>query len=178
MPSGLRSAEEERTMALHRTPAVLAVSALFLALFSTRIAFAGPVVIGGDDLPLHGSYSGGNLQGWLYMQKALDQMYPCVTRPGNDGSIAALGVTASTATSGNGGGAIYHAATVALGKSVTYYDGAAGITGFFSSLSSGATNPAIIWICSGLGDLTNELTGPEIAVINTNANALAGFVNS
>jgi len=105
-------------------------------------------------------------------------MYPCVTIPGNDGSIAALGVTASTATSFNGGGAIYHAGTVALGKTVAYYDGTAGITGFFSALTGGTTHPAIIWICSGLGDLTNELDPADIAVINSNASVLASFVNA
>jgi len=153
--------------------------ALALLLAGAHAALAGPVVIGGDDLPLHGSYNGSaNVQGWLYMQKALAQMYPCVTIPGNDGSIAALGVSASTASNSNGGGAIYHAATVGLGKPVTYYEGTAELTGFFSALAAGTTHPAIIWICSGLGDLYNELDPADIAVINANAGGLAAFVNA
>lgn len=166
--------------------------AALLSLVAARTAHAGPVIIGGDDLPLHGCYSAGaNQYGWLYIQKAMTRMFQsgCITRP-NDGSIAALGVSGvnvgadsgfCAGSSDNGGSAIYYAAGVALGKTITYYNGASGpgsVAQFFADLASNTARPAVIWICSGYGDLNNEIELPELNVINANAAALAAFVNS
>lgn len=166
--------------------------ALLLLVLPTPASFAGPVILGGDDLPLHGCYSNGvNQYGWLYIQKAMTKLFQqgCITRP-NDGSIAALGVSDPGATpvtgfcagsSDNGGSAIHYAAGVALGKTITYWNGASGpgsVAQFFADLASNSVQPAVIWICSGYGDLPNELEPNELAVINANASALAAFVNS
>src|SRR5947209_8600336 len=91
---------------------------IFIAIIEFRLVSAGPIALGGDDLTDHGSYTGSaTAGGWHYIQKVLEKMLSpgVVTRPGNDGSIAALGCTLSTATSGDAGAAINFAATVALG---------------------------------------------------------------
>ena len=75
----------------------------FLALFA-GVAQAGPVIIGGDDLTDHGNaspYGVTNLLGWLYIEKAIGNLASNVTRPGNNGSIAALGSAPSLVASGN-----------------------------------------------------------------------------
>ncbi len=153
---------------------------------------AGPVILGGDDLPLHGYNIGsGNNQGWLYIEKALTKMFQsgCITRP-NDGSIAALGVSDPggspptgqfPGSGGDGGSAIHFAGNVALGKTINYYNGATGpgsVTQFFADLAANTAKPAMIWICSGYGDLGNEVQLAELQVINANALALANFVNT
>ncbi|HEY0547235.1 MAG TPA: PKD domain-containing protein [Pyrinomonadaceae bacterium] len=151
---------------------------LTCGLWSTT-AFAGPVIIGGDDLDLHGSYSSGaNQLGWLYIQKAIASMYAggCITRPGNNGSIAVLGAPASNATASDAGGAINYAGNVALSKVVNYYDGATNISNFFAALSSGAANPAIIYLPSSYA--MNGITTAEGSMLNTHASELAAFVNS
>lgn len=162
-------------------PAVLAC-VIVAALASTGAAHAalgGPVIIGGDDLTDHGSVnSAGDLQnGWLYLQRALENVSPKVVRPGADMSVAALGSTASTATSGNAGAAIGRAAAKA-GLTVTYYDGAAAINGFFSALNASppTTSPRIIWI-AGTG-ASNDLDSSEAAALTANATSIADFVNS
>jgi len=81
------------------------IVASLLFLFSVP-SFAGPVVIGGDDLNDHGSWDGSaNLLGWLYIQNALASLVSQVTLPGNDGAIVVLGSDPSdipTATSSDG----------------------------------------------------------------------------
>lgn len=142
-------------------------------------AGAGPVILGGDDLTDHGSVVGGlNMQGWLYIQKAIDNILNLpgnITRPGNNGRIAALGSAPSSATLDDAGAAIGSAAA-ALGKSVDYYDGDVAINQFFVDLASGAANPAMLWI-AGTGS-ANDLDSLEGAALTANASAIAAFVNS
>lgn len=154
---------------------------LVCGLASTN-AFAGPIILGGDDLDLHGSYaSGANQKGWLYIEKALASMYRdgCITRPGNDGSIAVLGAAFSTAaTGGNAGAAAHYAGSVALSKTVNYYDLAGGINQFFIDLSSGAVRPAIIYIPSSDFDAVGGISTTEGAALTAHAADLQSFVNS
>jgi len=116
---------------------------------------AGPVVIGGDDLDYHGSWSGSsNLAGWKYIENALKGMFQpppasCLTRP-NDGTIAAIGAPASGATAttgsmiGGAAGAVAHAAAMLTPpRSVNYYEGAAAINTFFTGLVNGTNRPAV-----------------------------------
>jgi hypothetical protein len=143
-------------------------------------AAGGPVILGGDDLTDHGSRSTStntNRDGWLYLEKALENIAPAVSRPGNDGSIAALGSADSTSTSANAGAAIHFAAQDAgAGIPVTYYDGAAAINQFFNLLRAGTAKPAIIWIAGN--ESINDLDGAEASALAGNATTLGDFVNS
>ena len=141
-------------------------------------AVGGPVILGGDDLTEHGSYdpvADVNEDGWLYLQKALENVAPQVTRAGNDGSIAALGSVDSTATDSDAGGAMHYAAQEA-GLTVTYYDGAAAIEAFFTSLRAGTAKPAIVWVAGT--DASNDLDSTESAALVNNATTIADFVGS
>jgi YD repeat-containing protein len=140
------------------------------------LATAGPVILGGDDLTDHGSISNGQLQrGWKYIYSAIVNLHAQVTRPGNDGTIAALGSTPSTATSANAGAAIGYAAAAA-GLTVSYYNGAPAINQFFADLATGVKNPAILWI-AGI-DSTNSLDTAEGQALTANAQRIADFVNA
>lgn len=143
-------------------------------------ATAGPVIMGGDDLTEHGSKSGtgANLQlhdGWIYIQKALEHLRPLVSRPGNDGTIAALGSSSSTVSTANAGAAIGYAALKA-GISVSYYNGATEINQFFTDLTHGVKNPAILWLAGTSAG--NDLDVSEGLALTSNAQAIADFVNS
>ena len=159
----------------------LAILTCLLFAFSATSAAAqvgGPVILGGDDMPDHGSHNGtDNLQGWLYLQRAVENVMPNVKRANNNGKIAALG---SAEGDGDAGNAIENAAAEA-GVGVDYYNGAAAIDQFFADLASGATNPAMIWIAgdSSGGDLDN-CSGPatEGQELIDNAPAIDSFVNS
>lgn len=149
--------------------------AVALAVAGAEPAAAGPVILGGDDLTDHGSFSGSaNQLGWLYIEKAIASLDAAATRPGSVG-IAALGAAASGSTSGDAGAAIGSAAA-ALGLPVTYYDGAASLSTFFSDLASANVNPRILWIAGN--DSVNDLDGAEGAVLTANAAAINDFVGS
>ena len=150
------------------------VSAAALAL-SVGLAQAGPVILGGDDLTDHGSRSGGvNLQGWLYIEKAVSNVLADATRSGIiTTDIVALGSAADpTFTGSNAGGAIGSAANV-LGKTVLYVDGAAAINQFFADLASGLVNPEMLWF-SGTGAV-NNLDASEGLALTANAAAIDAF---
>lgn len=132
------------------------------------------MILGGDDLTDHGDASGGaNNTGWLYIQRALENIRPNVRRA-NDNSVAALG----SADTGFGAGAAITSAASAAGLTVTYYNGGPNITAFFDSLRMGLTNPAIIWISGdeSFNDLSDDPT--EGDALQANATAIADFVNS
>ncbi len=155
-------------------------AALVCAALLAGSAYAGPVIIGGDDLTDHGSaapYGVTNLTGWLYIEKAIGNLASNVTRGGNNGSIAALGSAPSIATASDAGAAIGSVGQK-LGKTVNYYRNDTDIQTFFTQLAGATVNPAIIWV-SGTGagnDLGDNIGGG--AVLATNASAIAAYVAS
>lgn len=156
----------------------LAVTALTLAVSAS--AWAGPVILGGDDLTDHGSrVSGANTEGWLYIEKAIGNLYSTQTRAGAlSVDIVALGAAnpgAGVYADFNAGSAISSAANV-LGRSVSFYDGAAGISSFFTNLAAGTVNPGIIWL-AGTG-ANNDINTTEGLALTANAVAIDLFVGS
>lgn len=143
-------------------------------------AFAGPVILGGDDLTDHGSRvgsltdaTGTNTQGWLYIEKAVGNILSSATRAGTiTHDIVALGSADSALLSGGAGAAI-HFAALELGKSVLYLDGATAINGFFASLAAGTINPMMLWF-SGTG-AGNDLDSAEGTALTNNAAAINTF---
>lgn len=142
----------------------------------SSVASAGPVILGGDDLTDHGSRTVGgvNLEGWLYIEKAVSNILGSQTRAGTlTVDIVALGSAANPAFSGgNAGGAIGSAANV-LGKTVAFYDGAAAIDAFFAALAAGTVNPGMLWL-AGTG-AANDLDSAEGTALTNNAAAINGF---
>lgn len=154
--------------------------ALSLAMGSLAApAVAGPVILGGDDLTDHGSGNGvTNSQGWLYIEKAIANLYSAQSRPGSiTVDIAALGsMDPGAGVYTNGAGSAILSAANALGRSVSFFDGATNINGFFSALASGSVNPTLIWIAgNGAG---NDLDSSEGAALTSNAAAINNFVGS
>jgi PEP-CTERM motif-containing protein len=151
---------------------------MLVAPFNT--AFAGPVIIGGDDLTDHGSVIGGvNQTGWLYIERAINDLLAGQTRDDSvnpfTSDIIAIGASASAATSDNAGAAIGSAAT-ALGGGLTvdYIEGAAGITQLFIDLANGTKNAKVLWV-SGTG-ANNDLDSAERTALNGGALAMESFV--
>ncbi|MDH3718564.1 MAG: GEVED domain-containing protein, partial [Planctomycetota bacterium] len=124
------------------------------------------------------------LEGWRYIQRALENIAPQVTRSGVDGSVALLGSSDSIVETGNDAGAAYHyavpvaaASTTALSGAVSFHDGPAAIQQFFTDLASGAVNPSII-VTAGTGAFFNDLESDEGVALTDNAFSIGNFVNS
>ena len=147
---------------------------------------AGPVILGGDDLTDHGdadSTTQDNREGWLYMQRALENLSPNVTRS-NDNTVAALGSAATLPPASDHGGDAGAGVGNAAGRAgmvATYHNDAAGINQFFADLASGAARPKIIWVSgdnasNDLGDTGCEGPGTEGQAIIDHAAQIDQFV--
>ena len=146
-----------------------------LATTEQKLELGGPVILGGDDLTDHGSYSGGTVRnGWFYIQVALQNLKPKVTRA-HDGTVAVLGASSSTAASANAGAAYYYAAPLA-GLTPRFYDGVVAIENFLEGLENGTHKPAIL-VISGTG-AANDVDSLEANALSGSALAIANFVNS
>ena len=164
-------------------PTILVFLVFLVALAGPGTAAAGPVILGGDDLTQHGQAdsSGAPENGWLYMERALANIAPKVTRP-NDNTIAALGSAAAPATDGGNAGAGLGLAAGRLGLGVTYYDGEAAINDFFNKLRAGQTRPKIVWLAGSEADNdfseSGGCSGSEMRALTANAAALDQFVST
>jgi hypothetical protein len=147
---------------------------LAIFIFGSSVANAGPVIIDGTDANEHGSNSGAaNLNGWLYMQKVLENLAGNMPSS-NTKVLVDLGSTAGAArTSINS--AFNFSSLPAAGWTIVHIDGAANITAWLNSVS--ASNTGILYIPT-YGLTSGDLDSTEIAAINSAAAQIAGFVNA
>jgi len=141
-------------------------------------AWAGPIIIGGDDLNDHGSRSGSvNLLGWQYIQNALSGINSQVTRAGAfTADIAVVGAAQPAGFATGDAGAAANSAASVLGLSTQYFNGSAAISSLFAGLASGSLNFKILYY---VGDETgNAIDTTEGAALTTNAGALNSFIAS
>jgi hypothetical protein len=146
-------------------------------------AFAGPVTLGGDDLNCHGERDGGglNIEGWLYIEKALTDIEAQVTRSGPfTTDIAMLGspepVGCPPACPNGDANEAGASAAANAGLSIAYFDGDIAIEDFFTDLGSGTVNPKIIYLPGT--DCSPDLNEAEGQALTNNAAAISAFVAS
>ncbi|WP_114971858.1 PEP-CTERM sorting domain-containing protein [Rhodoferax ferrireducens] len=147
------------------------VSAVALALAGTTV-LAGPVIIDGTDANDHGFASGSaNFSGWLYMQRALENLAATVN-PSATKVVVDLGTTGSQA-----GAAILSAFNLSSlpgsGWTLLNVDGAAAISAHLASLST--ANTGILYLPT-FGNSGGDLTSAEMAAINAGAASINTFV--
>ncbi len=133
---------------------------------------AGPVIIDGTDANDHGSASGGaNTSGWLYMQRALENLASGVT------TSAAKVVSVVGTTGSQAGAAIDSAFNLSvlpgLGWSLVHVDGTAAIGAFLDTLST--TTTGILYLPTS-GNSSGDLDAAELAVVNSKAASINTFV--
>lgn len=143
----------------------------FLA-FST--AHAGPVIIDGTDANDHGSASGSpitNQNGWLYMQRALENLAT------NVNPLASQVVVNIGATSGQARNSITSAFNLStlpgLGWSLMHVDGAAAVDAWLAGLST--SNTGILYLTT-FGLTGGDADAAERTAINNRAAEINNFV--
>lgn len=139
---------------------------------SSLAAHAGPVIIDGTDANDHGSAVGGaNLSGWLYMQRALENLAATVS-----GTAAKVVVDLGT-TSGQARNAINSAFSLSSlatsGWTLQHVDTAASIGTYLGTLST--TNTGILYIPT-YGNSSGDLDSLEMAAINAQSASINSFV--
>jgi hypothetical protein len=142
-----------------------------MGLFATQ-AYAGPVIIDGTDANDHGTALGGvNQAGWLYMQKALENLAGAVT-PTASKTVVSLGTDTGQAAI-----AIQSAFTLSslpgAGWTLTHIAGAPAINTYFSTLST--ANTGILYLPTA-GNSGGDLDTAELAAVNANAAKINAFV--
>lgn len=108
----------------------LAIAATCMA---SSTVFAGPFILAGTDADDHGYVAGGaNKEGWLFMQRALENIGGAVTN-GNK-TVAILGSTSNAATAANSAfnlsslvGSGWVSNSIATGGFAGFFDGSAAV---------------------------------------------------
>lgn len=141
-----------------------------ICLFSTT-SYAGPFILSGTDADDHGSATATtNLDGWLYMQKVLENLAPAVTN-GNT-VVVTLGSNPGSTAGNAAASAFGKSSLVGLGWTFQTVNGAPDITTF---LSGGAPGAGIIMLDSS-NNVGGGATAAELAAISADALGLNNFV--
>nr|WP_245215693.1 PEP-CTERM sorting domain-containing protein [Pararoseomonas baculiformis] len=143
-------------------------------LFLGGAAQAGPFILAGTDADDHGSASATqNLDGWFFMQRAVENLASAVTN-GNK-VVVALGSSAGTAL--NAAQSAFNFSNLgAAGWTFVNVDGAANISAFFAA-GGGAETAGIVMLDSG-DNVTGGLTDAEEAALAANAGAINSFLGA
>lgn len=140
------------------------VAAVF-SVSTSAVALAGPFILSGTDSDDHGFVSAGaNQDGWLFMQKALENLAPSVTN-GNK-VVTILGSTFGAATAANS--AFNLSSLVAAGWTVQTVS-TANFATFFGA-GGGLANAGILMMDSGFnvsGGVDGSAFVPYASAINT-----------
>lgn len=136
-------------------------------------ANAGPYIIAGTDADDHGSATATtNVAGWLFMQRALENIAPGVTN-GNK-VVTFLGSDQNTQAGDAAASAFAKSALAGAGWTSQFINGAADISAFFAS---GLGSTGILMLDSG-GNVSGGISGSESAVVTANAAAINNFLGA
>lgn len=136
-------------------------------------AYAGPFILSGTDADDHGSATAAaNLDGWLYMQKVLENLAPAVTN-GNT-VVVSLGSNPGSTAGDAAASAFEKSSLPGLGWTFQTVNGAADITTF---LSGGAAGAGIIMLDSG-SNVGGGASSAELDAIAADAASLNTFVGN
>lgn len=140
-------------------------------LFFSSSAFAGSFIIAGTDADDHGFASGGaNQDGWLFMQRALENIAPGVTNTNK--TVFVLGSTPGS-TAGNAALSAFNLSSLpANGWTVSIVDTVANLTSFFST---GINSAGILMMDSG-GNVAGGADSNERGLFTTNASVIDSFL--
>jgi len=147
-------------------------------LLGTAAVWAGPIVIDGTDANDHGQVlDSGNEEGWLYMQRVLENLAAEV-----DPSVAKVVVDLGTTEIGSGGFGARAAINSAFalsslpgnGWTLIHVDGTAAIDAWLASLTTSTTG--ILYIPSA-GQSSGDLGDDELVVINSHSLEIGDYVD-
>ena len=143
-----------------------------LALAATSSLRAGPFILAGTDADDHGFFSGGNRDGWFFMQRALENLAPGVTN-GNK-QVVFLGSDVGTQAGNAALSAFTNSALPGLGWTSIFVNDAAVST----FLSGGLVGAGIIMMDSSSGNVGGGANGTELGYFTTNAGNINSFLGA
>jgi len=140
---------------------------------SAGAAHAGPFIISGTDSDDHGFSSGSaNVDGWLYMQKAIENIAGGVTNGSK--TIVTLGSSSTALTAANS--AFGFSSLGGAGWNIVNLDGVTALTNFFNGTGATNVNNAAIMMIDSGGNVSGGIDGSEDAVLTANAALMNSFI--
>ena len=138
-------------------------------------AYAGPFILAGTDADDHGSVSGStNINGWLFMQRSIENLAPGVT----NGSKVVVSLGGSSTALAAKQSAFNLSNLVGQGWTFQALNGAASITSFFANTGAvTAANSGIVMLDSG-NNVTGGLIAAEESALTANATQLNSFLGA
>jgi hypothetical protein len=134
-------------------------------------AQAGPFILDGTDADDHGFASGGaNVDGWFYMQRALENLAPGVTN-GNL-TVASLGASSSALTAAT---SAFDLSSLAGTWTFSSHQDAAAITAFFGVGGDAATTGIVMLPSDGI---SGGLDSAEEAALTAAASQIDAFLGA
>lgn len=145
--------------------------------FVTPSALAGSFIIAGTDADDHGFANiGGNQDGWLFMQKSLENLAPGITN-GNK-VVTILGSSGSTAQAA-ATSAFNLSTLMGAGWSLNVVDGDTNLTNFFNGTAAfNISNAGILMMDSSSDNVGGGATFSELGVFTTNATVIDSFLGA
>lgn len=139
--------------------------AIVMTVAGGSMAFAGPFIFSGTDSDDHGFASGGaNQEGWLFMQKALENLAPAVTN-----SNQVVTILGSTSTAGLAANSAFNLSSLAGAGWTVQTVSTANFATFFGA-GGGLASAGILMMDSG-GNVSGGVDGsafvPYATAINT-----------
>ena len=149
-------------------------SAIAAACLIASAAHAGPFILAGTDADDHGSVtSAGNQDGWLFMQKAIENLGNSTGLTNTAKKVVSLGSNAGSKAGDAAQSAFDKSSLATSGWTFENIDGAANITAFLN-----APTGSLIMLDSGGNNVSGGLDSAELAALTGSAAMINTFVGN
>ncbi len=152
------------------------ISALLGVILSSVSAasIAGPIIVAGTDADDHGSANATtNFNGWLFMQKALENIAPQVS----NGKTSAVCIGCNGSSAESAFNSAFDKSGFAAGWTRTSLSSTTDITNFFNGTgTTNINNAGIYYMPTDAGNVGGGITAAQLTIVNANASLLNSFV--
>lgn len=156
------------------------ISTAVLGMTLSLSAQAGPFILAGTDADDHGNASAtANNSGWLFMQRALENLVTSASLNNGFLNVVNLGSNAGTQAANAAASAFGFSSLATNGWSFSNVNGVTDITNFFNgSGASNINNTGIIMMDSGSNNVSGGSDSIERGLFTTNAALIDSFLGA
>jgi PEP-CTERM motif len=160
------------------TTTLAALAASFLV---SGTALAGPFILAGTDADDHGfATSSANVEGWFFMQRALENLGLSSGLTKTEKRLAVLGADAGSNSADAINSAFGFSSLASNGWSIVFLSDTAALSGFFANTNAAGSNlndVSMLYIDSG-DNVGGGITDLELDVLDTNATLIDSFLGA
>lgn len=157
------------------------VAVAIISMFASSMAVAGPFILAGTDADDHGNNTSGgtvNVDGWLFMQRALENLVAAPSLTTTNLVVANLGSEPSTQAANAAQSAFDNSTLPGLGWSFVNVNGDTDITAFFDGSGVWNINNVGIIMMDSAFNVAGGTSASELAIFTANATAIDNFLGA